>query len=347
MEAAFSMVDLDATSVAERLDLGEEYTRWLEDLEAHGPPPKHARIPESAELHALLERLGVVAEDAIAIIDGLPRVAGDPALAWLLQRCSHQLTRDTGSFDAAGGEWLDLPESLGTAGSYFYAYVFLSAVGDVRKWHRDHGTPDDVSWATLADLGRQMARHRRMFGSGGLDTQWWLVRHWRGVLYELGRLQFGPYRIDSGSDRSEVWYEESVAAGMGPGFRRGDLALGVHIPEAGPLDPTACDRSFARVRNFFRRRWPDEPWRIATCVSWLLDDQLEEYLSEDSNLVRFQRRFTLVPGAEVNDAEIFKFVFKRETATTAIPQRTTLERAVVAHLRAGRHWRVRTGWLEL
>jgi hypothetical protein len=29
-----------------------------------------------------------------------------------------------------------------------------------------------------------------------------------------------------------------------------------------------------------------------------------------------------------------------------LPQRTTLERAIVAHLRAGGHWRARTGWFE-
>jgi hypothetical protein len=31
----------------------------------------------------------------------------------------------------------------------------------------------------------------------------------------------------------------------------------------------------------------------------------------------------------------------------ALPQRTTLERAVVEHLCRGRHWRMRTGWLQL
>jgi hypothetical protein len=30
-----------------------------------------------------------------------------------------------------------------------------------------------------------------------------------------------------------------------------------------------------------------------------------------------------------------------------LPQRTTLERAIVGHLRAGEHWRNRTGWLAL
>jgi GNAT-like C-terminal domain/N-acyltransferase N-terminal domain len=342
------MNELSAYEVAERLSLGEDFGPWLEELEALGPHEKRARIPPAVETTVALERLGVTHADATEIMRGLPEVEDDPALTWLLGRCYHRLAHNLGRLDAEVGEWPDLRDALGGPGRYFYAYVFLAALEDIRGWHRQRGIPDDVSWATLADLGRQMALHRKMYGSGGLDTQWWLVLHWRGALYQLGRLQFGPYRIASGTDSSEVWYEDDDAGRMGPGFRRGDPALGVHIPETGPLSPAACNHSFAWARDFFAQHRPEDNYRIATCVSWLLDDQLEEYLPEDSNLVRFQRRFRLVPGAEENDVEIFKFVFKSGTpTTTGVPQRTTLERAIVEHLRAGRHWRVRTGWLEL
>jgi hypothetical protein len=342
------MNELSAYEVAGRLSLGEDFGPWLEELQALGPHEKRARIPAAPETAAVLERLGVTHSDVAEILHGLPKVERDPALAWLLERCHHRLVRDLGRFGAEVGEWPNLPDALGAPGRYFYTYVFLAALEDIRGWHRQRGIPDDVSWATLADLGRQMALHRKMYGRGGLDTQWWLVLHWRGALYELGRLQFGPYRIAAGTDSSEIWYADDVSARMGPGFRRGDPALGVHIPETGPLTPAACDHSLAWARDFFARHGPEQKYRIATCVSWLLDDQLEEYLPADSNLVRFQRRFRLVPGAEENDVEIFKFVFKSATPTTAgVSQRTTLERAIVGHLRAGRHWRVRTGWLEL
>jgi hypothetical protein len=348
MEAAGPMVEFDASSVSKRLSLGEEYEPWLEDLRTCDPASGPWRPPSRAELSRLLERLAVAPDDAAEIGEGLSQIQIDPALRWLVEHCRHRLVRDLGRFDAEVGEWPGLPDALGAAGRYFYVYVFLAALGDVRSWHRLQGIPDDVSWATLADLGRQMALFRTVYGRGGLDTQWWLVRHWRGTLFELGRLQFAPYRIASGTDESEVWYEDEVAAEMGAGFRRGDVALGVHIPGTGPLDPDACDRSFLWARDFFARHRPEEEFRIATCISWLLDDQLQDYLGEDSNLVRFQRRFRLVPGAFENDVEVFKFVFKRETpAITGVPQRTTLERAIVAHLREGRHWRVRTGWLYL
>ena len=84
------------------------------------------------------------------------------------------------------------------------------------------------------------------------------------------------------------------------------------------------------------------------CYSWLLDDQLAEYLDERSNIIRFQRRFRIVGEGSNGDAEILRFVFKRIAPDIdELPQRTKLERAIVAHLRAGRHWRNRTGWLPL
>src|SRR5262249_22697493 len=93
----------------------------------------------------------------------------------------------------------------------------------------------------------------------------------------------------------------------------------------------------------------DEPPLVATCTSWLLDEQLSEYLPAGSNIMRFAQRFELVPGSLNYDEGILNFVFgaglKKELDD--LPQRTTLERAVVEHIRSGRHWRLRTGWLSL
>ena len=57
----------------------------------------------------------------------------------------------------------------------------------------------------------------------------------------------------------------------------------------------ACDASFAWAPRFFARHFPEDDYRVATCGSWLLDEQLAEYLPETSNIVQFQRRFRLVP----------------------------------------------------
>jgi hypothetical protein len=136
---------------------------------------------------------------------------------------------------------------------------------------------------------------------------------------------------------------------MGPGFRKGDPALGVHVPAQDPLSPEACDDSFAQMQDGFSKYYPGEPARIATCTSWLLDDQLADYLSPGSNIIRFQQRFELVPGVREDNESVLRFVFgpDRPAALEALPQRTSLEKAIVNHMKNGGHWRVRTGWVKL
>jgi hypothetical protein len=159
-----------------------------------------------------------------------------------------------------------------------------------------------------------------MRGEGWPIMQAWLTLHVRGGVYELGRLQ----------------------------HHRGGGTIGLHIPEAGPLAPEAIDASLDEGRAFFPRHFPDEEYTAFSCGSWLLDPQLAEYLPEGSNIIRFQRRFELDPYEEPEgidcDVEVLRFVFRTlTTPLDQLPQRSGLERAVVAHLRAGRHWQWRRG----
>src|SRR5690606_4525625 len=81
---------------------------------------------------------------------------------------------------------------------------------------------------------------------------------------------------------------------------------------------------------------------------WLLDPQLAEYLPEGSNILAFQRLFRLVERGAPGDADVFRFVLSMpEVDPRRAPRGSRLERAAADHVAAGRHWRVRTGWLRL
>jgi hypothetical protein len=172
--------------------------------------------------------------------------------------------------------------------------------------------------------------------------------HFSGAIYALGRLQFNPYHLRTGPAGPLFWYEAPDPRAGEEGLRPGDPALGMHIPEAGPLTPEECDASVRAARAFYAAHFPEHRFRVITCTSWLLDDQLAEYLPATSNIMRFQRMFTLVPGAWDTNDDIVQFVFHRPaSALDEVRPRTTLERAIVAHIRARRIWRLRTGWLPL
>lgn len=183
---------------------------------------------------------------------------------------------------------------------------------EVRDRHRALCLTDDESRATLRDVFRA----HEVRGEEPFADLEWIEVVWSGRLAELGRLQFEDH---------------------------GDGVLDVHIPESGlPLDPGACDASFARAREVFPGH------HTAMCHSWLLDPQLAGVLPPDSNIVRFQRRFEPAAAGEDGNADVLRFVFHTsDPDLDKLAPRTTLERALVDHMRAGRSWRVATGVTSL
>jgi hypothetical protein len=211
--------------------------------------------------------------------------------------------------------------------------AYLETVPDVRAFHASRDVDDEISWGTLADLGRQLDVHRRTHGRFGLETHWWLRAHWFGSLYQLGRLQF-------------LLTQEHRGA---PGVEPGEWVLDVHIPESGPLDPAAIDDSFAQAKDFFATRFPEKPVRTATLLTWLLDPVLVEWLPAESNLSGFARRFTLYGEPLDGAASAVYFTFRtRDTDhLDRLPRDTQLQRLVLDRVGGGHGWQNAHGYLRL
>jgi hypothetical protein len=310
---------VDLGAIAARLGVSVEDVDRVHRLAGDRPS---VPLPAKADAPAILDRLAVRPDDAAEIMAGWPdrhSPLWTPELRWLLDRSIALVRADLG-----GLGWLppgpELPRERGPAWRHLYVYGYLALVDVVTRYHRDHGIPEAVSSVTLADLGRSLAIDRRMDREGWPVMQSWLTLHARGGVYELGRLQ----------------------------HQRGSTAIGLHIPESGPMTPAAVTASLDEARAFFPLHFPDEPYTAFSCGSWLLDPQLLEYLPEDCNIVRFQRRFELESYEEPEgldaDVEVLRFVFRTlTTPLDQLPRRTVLQRAIVDHLRAGRHWYWRRG----
>lgn len=319
---------MDAKTVRSELKLAERSTAWLSQLEEIGPPPEPVQLPQGDEAFELLQRLKVPELDAKEIVTATPDPDREPALWWLLERTHHAIVRHMGDFKVKGMHGgPPVPNEVSPAARYFHVYVFLATIPAVRRFHASRGIPDDVAWETLANLGELVAVHRRKFGEGGMNMQWWTTYHLRGIVYQLGRLQFSLLTVADGTPH-----------------------LQVHIPEeGGPLLAKPFYESLRRARPFFDRYFPEHGARVASGTTWMLDPQLEEYLPEDSNIIQLRRAWTLTDSQpETADDSILEFVFRYNgQPLDELPQRNSLEKAVVAHLKSGRHWYARTACIEL
>jgi len=124
-------------------------------------------------------------------------------------------------------------------------------------------------------------------------------------------------------------------------FGKHDPCLGVHIPASGPMDPAACRESFRLAREFFPRHFPERRFEAFTCSSWLLDAQFEDYLKPDSNIVQWLREWLLFPIPDATDHQHLERVFDSrfdKQNLDANPQKSSVQRAIVEHLKKGKDW---------
>lgn len=299
-------------------------------------------LPDDVEADELLIRLDVDPEDRRDVLAARPGPQADPALWWVLDRVYQECVTTMG--DRVPIEGHPGHPALPGDARYVPVWVYLALVPAIRLYHKDRGIPDDISWYSLAEaFGQTMRSHRQFFGVSGIGfggMGWTLALRFRGADYQLGKLGFnrGAISLSNG------------ACGY---------ALSTHIAPQPPLDAASCDASFARARDFFTQHFPEEPVSFFTCHSWLLDPQLADSLPESSNIVRFQRRFHLLPLASGDekrfrdDIAVMQYLFGRSHQGPDIPTslleelrcETTLQRAYVEHIRAGGHWHARTGWM--
>ncbi len=118
-------------------------------------------------------------------------------------------------------------------------------------------------------------------------------------------------------------------------LRNGDTILDMHIPNFMPLQLDLLQASLQRARDFFPRYHPERPFQAFVCSSWIFNTQWVDFLPASSNLLAFQRQGYLFPmPSDGTDGMYFIFGNWLVDLATA-PQATALQRAVVAHLRAG------------
>jgi hypothetical protein len=297
------------------------------------------------DLAVVLDELSFAAAEISLIARQWDRFRTDETWSALLADLVTMVESQRGDVDAPIHVWPDLDKS-GLSGRFLFFYVFALCCEGTTDFLRAKGCPEDVISLTRDVLARHAQIHQLKFGTTGVDAGWWMVPVLRGEIVSVGSLQFHFVNLDVGSLTPRTWYDESEAAALGAGFRRGDASIGLHIPDQTDLSPEALDRTFDRARTVLSAMWPASQRRLATCESWMLDDRLNDYLNPSSNILRFQQRFKLLANWCEDDENVLEFVFRSPVVFSDLRPKTTLERAVVNVIAHGGHWRDRTGWFE-
>ncbi len=372
--------------------------------ESQSASPECLREYLNNAFEADIQALVPICPDAL---DALARVAkaiaSDEDLLALLRLWHHLIFH---SSQVPGFEIADWPlpaERLGDMAAQFSSVALLTGVRHVYSMHDSLWIPPEVTSHTLSDIDIWLRDYHDKNGKWGMEQAGWMLLHFTGRLFWLGRLQFraekfGPHlrayrnkttgkvqallqtgvrvrrdgQID-GSDGicdSDAWTAE-LSAGedvirgypvsclgsvysdqvelVAEDWRQvlapGNAILEVHIPASGKMDFDECGAAFRSAVEFYHRHLSGYDFAAFTCISWLLDPQLEALLPAQSNIVRFLSEYYLFPVAS-DDSQTFIRVFgEKPTDLSSAPRDTGLRRAILDYTLAGNRLRMGGGFI--
>ena len=168
--------------------------------------------------------------------------------------------------------------------------MFLYFCEELSRQYRERGINEDVFYASIKHLPDTLVK-----SDFCVDKDAWIVLSLKFEIFRLGRLQFQISKM----------YPE----GKDYGFTGEENIIDVHIPaDGGSITPEVVDEAFALSENFFKTHFPEYEYKFYTCFSWMLDDALSEYLDDESNIVKFRKRFKIIHKREQDS--IIHFLFK-------------------------------------
>ena len=230
-----------------------ESKAWLDALSNVSTADKNRiQIPDADTWRDWLRYVEIPEEDLDDVIRTTPTAESNPELHDLLQRGGALLVNAMGRIEI-DFRFARLVDFNHREYRYFYVQLLTACLPFVREYHQSLGIPENITQATLADLGRNVRVHRKREGVGGLGVMWWLMLHFRGVIFQLGRLQFELHH--AGKEVAASMREHGIDADVNT------HVLSIHIPEfMGPMDHDSCSASIQEAVRFFPTYFPD--WSV-------------------------------------------------------------------------------------
>lgn len=250
------------------------------------------------DLHYLCRAIGLPGEVAAAVLDREP----------LLDRYRSRI-RDLARPDLAEAAHRELAQLLQGDDMTMLACQLEAAVL-CRHRLLKLGIPQRIILDTMKCFTRFLEETHAMTGQWKFDRDWWTWRQTGGLLLRIGQLE---YELCPGT---------------------GEVSL--HIPSDAVFTPEQVELSLEAAGLLIDRFFPEYAGAARVCHSWLLSPTLKELLPENSNILCFQRRFTLTQlEPENTDAIGWIFCTGADTPVRELPEDTTLRANAKKLLLAG------------
>lgn len=188
-------------------------------------------------------------------------------------------------------------------------YMLLRA-GEAWEEFEKLGLSREVYTDTMACFSRFVQEHRESYGHYGFDRGFWTVRQISCKLLRIGQLEYELTHLD------------------------GTPAISLHIPSDARLITALLRKSYQQARRLLDTAFPEYRDAPVFCCSWLLSPTLKTLLPPASNILRFQRSFTITPVK--SGGGYLQWVYKNPNLSLEdLPEDTSLQRKLKAYLLSG------------
>lgn len=209
--------------------------------------------------------------------------------------------------------YLQLKELLSVDAEHLkMLYCQLECARRLLARYREMQIPENVFTETMKCFTRFIEECRVRTGRMFFDRGWWTYRQVSMSLFRIGTLEYELKEYN------------------------GENVIALHIPSDADLSRESVDVSIGQAEQFFRTCYADYEYGKYTCGSWLLSPALRASLSQDSNILAFQDRFTVIEE-DLEDKEFIEWLFQvsKDTDYRKLPERTSLQRNIKERLIRG------------
>ena len=198
-------------------------------------------------------------------------------------------------------ETYDLECKDGKKNLLSYLYFCEKAYND----YINAGIDSEIAIATLKDIVIWCENWTKVYNTLCLYELAWLKHHLKMEIFRIGRLQYTMNSALIDLPKYDV--------------KKGDNVIGLHIPRGEKLSIRDCLNSMEMAKKFFDKHYPEFKYKAFTCNSWMLDDNLKEYLPNTSNILAFRNLFDCYSKLQVN--RLLKFIFTVDTNDNNIKEK--------------------------
>lgn len=210
--------------------------------------------------------------------------------------------------------------------------VILFLAHKAKRKYDEMGIPERIYYDTMSDIKIWSDK----CGDKGLKNYGWLQNHVKLELFRLGRLQFQLYECKN----KTLNYNKLP-------FSYGDKLIYIHIPEGEKLCRDKCVESLLIADIFFSKFFPEYEYIYFFCESWLLFEGNREFMSADSNIVKFMSLFTICYSLKVDVQAVERIFGKRRLMKRNYPEKTDLQRRAKAYISSGKKLGIGVGTIKL